>query len=178
VASLQKSLWWRPSPDRDSKFVPFWRQDGTLPFKLTTDQRHHSLKQKLQVTNWPAYGASLCQRGRRRGSYCLIHACSRCIIAPLPSLHYDPSVCHAQRPRILFCAPYLAAIIHCHKRTGLVRPNRDEGESRQSFVGNSGERLAVAGTITVDVLADMRRLRAPALDRKQTADADIVMRLL
>jgi len=60
----------------------------------------------------------------------------------------------------------------------LVRPNRDEGESRQSFVGNSGERLAVAGTITVDVLADMRRLRAPALDRKQTADADIVMRLL
>ncbi len=57
-------------------------------------------------------------------------------------------------------------------------PHRDEGESRQGSVDNAGERLAVGGTVIVGELADMRRSRAPALDRKQAADADIVMRLL
>jgi len=59
-----------------------------------------------------------------------------------------------------------------------VPPHRDERESRQGFVGTACERLAVGGTVIVGVLADTRRSRAPALDRKQLADADNVMRLL
>jgi len=34
-----------------------------LPFKLNADRRHHIPKQKFKVTNWPAYDASLRQRG-------------------------------------------------------------------------------------------------------------------
>src|SRR4051812_42025778 len=34
-----------------------------LPFKLNQDRRHHIPKQKRKVTNWPAYDASLRQRG-------------------------------------------------------------------------------------------------------------------
>src|SRR4051812_3750803 len=34
-----------------------------LPFKLNQDRRHHIPKQKHKVTNWPAYDASLRQRG-------------------------------------------------------------------------------------------------------------------
>src|SRR3954466_16313535 len=34
-----------------------------LPFKLNQDRRHHIAKQKRKVTNWPAYDASLRQRG-------------------------------------------------------------------------------------------------------------------
>src|SRR5215212_1473345 len=35
----------------------------TLPFKLNQDRRHHIPRQKHKVTNWPAYDASLRQRG-------------------------------------------------------------------------------------------------------------------
>src|SRR3954471_15245324 len=35
----------------------------TLPFKLNHDRRHHIPRQKRKVTNWPAYYASLRQRG-------------------------------------------------------------------------------------------------------------------
>src|SRR5215213_6034494 len=34
-----------------------------LPFKLNQDRRHHIPRQKRKVTNWPAYDASLRQRG-------------------------------------------------------------------------------------------------------------------
>jgi hypothetical protein len=34
-----------------------------LPFKLNQDRRHHIPRQKHKVTNWPAYEASLRQRG-------------------------------------------------------------------------------------------------------------------
>ena len=34
-----------------------------LPFKLNQDRRHHIPRQQRQVTNWPAYDASLRQRG-------------------------------------------------------------------------------------------------------------------
>jgi len=34
-----------------------------LPFKLSQDRRHHFPRQQRKVTNWPAYDASLCQRG-------------------------------------------------------------------------------------------------------------------
>jgi len=34
-----------------------------LPFKLNQDRRHHIPRQRHRVTNWPAYDASLCQRG-------------------------------------------------------------------------------------------------------------------
>jgi hypothetical protein len=34
-----------------------------LPFKLNQDRRHHIPRQKHKVTNWPAYDASLRQRG-------------------------------------------------------------------------------------------------------------------
>ncbi len=34
-----------------------------LPFKLDQDRRHHIPRQRRQVTNWPAYDASLRQRG-------------------------------------------------------------------------------------------------------------------
>src|SRR5829696_8535584 len=34
-----------------------------LPFKLNQSGRHHIPKQKRKVTNWPAYDASLRQRG-------------------------------------------------------------------------------------------------------------------
>src|SRR5215204_1768469 len=36
---------------------------STLPFKLNQDRRHHIPRQQHKVTNWPAYDASLCQRG-------------------------------------------------------------------------------------------------------------------
>src|SRR3982750_15742 len=35
----------------------------TLPFKLNQDRRHHIPRQQRKVTNWPAYDASLRQRG-------------------------------------------------------------------------------------------------------------------
>ena len=35
----------------------------TLPFKLNQDHRHHIPRQRQKVTNWPAYDASLRQRG-------------------------------------------------------------------------------------------------------------------
>src|SRR5947209_3610918 len=35
----------------------------TLPFKLNQDRRHHIPRQQHKVTNWPAYEASLRQRG-------------------------------------------------------------------------------------------------------------------
>ncbi len=34
-----------------------------LPFKLNQDRRHHIPRQRRRVTNWPAYDASLRQRG-------------------------------------------------------------------------------------------------------------------
>ncbi len=34
-----------------------------LPFKLNQDRRHHIPRQRHKVTNWPAYNASLRQRG-------------------------------------------------------------------------------------------------------------------
>src|SRR4051812_41281644 len=34
-----------------------------LPFKLNQDRRHHIPRQQHKVTNWPAYDASLRQRG-------------------------------------------------------------------------------------------------------------------
>jgi hypothetical protein len=34
-----------------------------VPFKLNQDRRHHILRQRHKVTNWPAYEASLRQRG-------------------------------------------------------------------------------------------------------------------
>src|SRR5215218_6181870 len=35
----------------------------TLPFKLNQDRRHHIPRQRRKITNWPAYEASLRQRG-------------------------------------------------------------------------------------------------------------------
>src|SRR3954447_12615033 len=35
----------------------------TVPFKLNQDRRHHIPRQRRKVTNWPAYDASLRQRG-------------------------------------------------------------------------------------------------------------------
>src|SRR4029453_1519698 len=35
----------------------------TVPFKLNQDRRHHIPRQQRKVTNWPAYDASLRQRG-------------------------------------------------------------------------------------------------------------------
>ena len=34
-----------------------------MPFKLNQDRRHHIPRQQRKVTNWPAYEASLRQRG-------------------------------------------------------------------------------------------------------------------
>src|SRR5919107_5419112 len=34
-----------------------------VPFKVNQDRHHHILRQRRQVTNWPAYDASLRQRG-------------------------------------------------------------------------------------------------------------------
>src|SRR5881409_2861311 len=34
-----------------------------MPFKLNQDRRHHIPRQRRKVTNWPAYDASLRQRG-------------------------------------------------------------------------------------------------------------------
>ena len=34
-----------------------------MPFKLNQNRRHHVPKQRHKVTNWPAYDASLRQRG-------------------------------------------------------------------------------------------------------------------
>jgi len=36
---------------------------STLPFKLNQNRRHHIPRQRRKVTNWPAYDASLRQRG-------------------------------------------------------------------------------------------------------------------
>src|SRR5215217_6450195 len=36
---------------------------STVPFKLNQDRRHHIPRQRRKVTNWPAYDASLRQRG-------------------------------------------------------------------------------------------------------------------
>jgi len=36
---------------------------STMPFKLNQAGRHHIARQKHKVTNWPAYDASLRQRG-------------------------------------------------------------------------------------------------------------------
>jgi len=35
----------------------------TVPFKLNQDHRHHISRARRLVTNWPAYDASLRQRG-------------------------------------------------------------------------------------------------------------------
>src|SRR5215217_1224012 len=35
----------------------------TLPFKLNQDRRHRIPRQRRKITNWPAYEASLRQRG-------------------------------------------------------------------------------------------------------------------
>ncbi len=35
----------------------------TVPFQLNQDRRHHIPRQRRKVTNWPAYDASLRQRG-------------------------------------------------------------------------------------------------------------------
>ena len=43
---------------------------STLPFKLNQDRRHHIPRQRRKVTNWPAYDASLRQRGSLTG---LVH---------------------------------------------------------------------------------------------------------
>jgi len=37
--------------------------DAPLPFKLNQDRGHHIPRQRHKVTNWPAYDASLRQRG-------------------------------------------------------------------------------------------------------------------
>jgi len=37
--------------------------EPTLPFKLNQDRRHHIPRLRHRVTNWPAYDASLRQRG-------------------------------------------------------------------------------------------------------------------
>jgi len=34
-----------------------------VPFKLNQERRHHIPRQKRTITNWPAYDASLRQRG-------------------------------------------------------------------------------------------------------------------
>ena len=34
-----------------------------LPFKLNQNRRHHICRQRHKITNWPAYDASLRQRG-------------------------------------------------------------------------------------------------------------------
>jgi hypothetical protein len=34
-----------------------------VPFKLNQNRRHHIPRQRHKVTNWPAYGAGLRQRG-------------------------------------------------------------------------------------------------------------------
>ncbi len=34
-----------------------------MPFKLNQDRRHRIPRQRCKVTNWPAYDASLRQRG-------------------------------------------------------------------------------------------------------------------
>jgi hypothetical protein len=35
----------------------------TVPFKLNQNHRHHIPRARRRVTNWPAYDASLRQRG-------------------------------------------------------------------------------------------------------------------
>src|SRR3954453_14448487 len=57
------SVQWRPQPDRSSWGVPLSTRMLTLPFKLNQDRRHHIPPATAQVTNWPAYDASLRQRG-------------------------------------------------------------------------------------------------------------------
>ena len=43
---------------------PFSAPGAIVPFKLNqADRRHHIPSQRRQVTNWPAYDASLRQRG-------------------------------------------------------------------------------------------------------------------
>ncbi len=55
----------------------------------------------------------------------------------------------------------LAAIAHAYKRAGLVAPHRAEGDA-----------------LVAEVLAGMRRSRLQPPDRKEAADADIIVRLL
>src|SRR4051795_12339557 len=40
-----------------------------VPFKLNQDRRHHIPRQQRRVTNWPAYDASLRQRGSLTGGF-------------------------------------------------------------------------------------------------------------
>src|SRR4051812_41060844 len=40
-----------------------------VPFKLNQDRRHHIPRQQRKVTNWPAYDASLRQRGSLTGRF-------------------------------------------------------------------------------------------------------------
>src|SRR3954463_6134671 len=40
-----------------------------VPFKLNQDRRHHIPRQRRKVTNWPAYDASLRQRGSLTGGF-------------------------------------------------------------------------------------------------------------
>ena len=42
---------------------PFLPLGSIVPFKLNQDRRHHIPRQQRKVTNWPAYDASLRQRG-------------------------------------------------------------------------------------------------------------------
>ena len=55
----------------------------------------------------------------------------------------------------------LAAIAHTHQRAGLVAPHRSPG-----------------GAVIADVLAGIRRSRLEPPDKKDAADADVVLRLL
>src|SRR3954452_17381126 len=57
------SVQWRPQPDWSSWGVPISARMLPLPFKLNQDRRHHIPRQRHKVTNWPAYDASLRQRG-------------------------------------------------------------------------------------------------------------------
>jgi hypothetical protein len=43
--------------------APFRTRMPAVPFKANAKSRHHIPKQKRRLTNWPAYEASLRQRG-------------------------------------------------------------------------------------------------------------------
>ena len=60
---VQGSVEWRPNSDRSSWGAPLSAWMLAVPFKLNQDRRHHIPRQRHKVTNWPAYDASLRQRG-------------------------------------------------------------------------------------------------------------------
>ena len=47
----------------DVRQIAVSRSFESSPFKLNQDRRHHIPRQRRKVTNWPAYEASLRQRG-------------------------------------------------------------------------------------------------------------------